>query len=54
MLLYQNDKQEYTARLVVEGPRTPFGFKVPVKPLYVTLNQNGEILAHDVKDASQQ
>jgi hypothetical protein len=42
------DKQEYPARIIVEGEKTPFAFKVPVKPVEVTLNKNGEMLAHDV------
>ena len=42
------DKVEYPARIVVNGPETPFRFKVPVRPLEVTLNKYGEILARDV------
>ena len=42
------DKQEYPARIVVQGPETPFQFKVPIKPVTVTLNKYGEMLAHDV------
>jgi hypothetical protein len=40
------DKQEYPAKLLVEGAETPFAFKVPVEPLEITLNKYGEILAH--------
>jgi hypothetical protein len=40
------DKQEYPARLLVEGSETPFAFKVPVEPLEIELNKYGEILAH--------
>jgi hypothetical protein len=45
------DGQEYSAKLVVQGPETPFQFKVPVEPREITLNPYGEILAHDVLDA---
>ena len=49
MTVLGNDKQEYTSRLVVEGPKTPFTLKVPAKPLEVTLNKYGEILARPVR-----
>ena len=42
------DKKEYSASVVVEGPETPFAFKVPVRPLEVTLNKHGEILARPI------
>jgi hypothetical protein len=42
------DKQEYPARVRLEGEVTPFAFKVPVKPRDVVLNKNGEMLAHDI------
>ncbi|MCP3977889.1 MAG: M1 family metallopeptidase [bacterium] len=42
------DKQEYSARVVVEGPETPFAFKVPVKPLDVTVNKYGETLSRPI------
>jgi hypothetical protein len=42
------DRQEYPARLLVEGPETPFAFKVPVKPDEIVFNKYGEILAHPV------
>jgi hypothetical protein len=45
-----NDKQEYSSRLVVEGPQTPFSLKVPAKPLEVTLNKYGEILSRPVRE----
>jgi len=44
------DRQEYPARVLVEGPDTPFAFKVPVKPVQITLNKYGEVLAHPVVD----
>ena len=43
-----SDKREYGTQILVDGPRTPFQFKVPVKPLEVSLNKNGDTLAHDV------
>ncbi|MCP3978146.1 MAG: M1 family metallopeptidase [bacterium] len=42
------DNREYPAKVWVEGAETPFRFKVPVKPLEVTLNKYGAILAHEV------
>ena len=42
------DKREYPARLIVQGAETPFQFAVPAKPVEVTLNKYGEMLAHDV------
>jgi hypothetical protein len=42
------DKQEYSKRLIVEGAETPFRFKVPVEPLEIVMNKNGEMLAHDI------
>ncbi len=43
------DKQTYTKRLIVEAqPTTSFGFKVPVEPDIIVLNELGEILAHPV------
>ncbi len=39
------DKQEYSANVVVEGPQTPFAFKVPVKPIDIQVNKYGAILA---------
>jgi len=41
------DKKEYPYRLIVNGPETPFAFKVPVEPRDVYLNRNGEFLALD-------
>jgi hypothetical protein len=41
--------REYPARVLVEKERTPFAFKVPEKPVTVTLNKYGEILAHPVR-----
>ena len=42
------DRAEYPAKIVVEGPETEFGFKVPEQPREVTLNKYGELLAYDV------
>jgi len=41
------DKKEYPYLLIVNGPETPFVFKVPVEPRDVFLNKNGEMLALD-------
>lgn len=38
----------YRKALIVEGPETTFGVKVPVKPIDVAFNQNGEILSWPV------
>lgn len=42
------DKNDYPVRVVVEGPETPFAFKVPVQPRDVVLNKGNEMLALDV------
>lgn len=42
------DKQEYPVQVLLDGPDTPFQFKVPVEPIELTLNKNLEMLAHDV------
>jgi hypothetical protein len=42
------DKQEYPVRFVVEGPETPFAFKVPVAPRQIVLNKDNEMLSLDV------
>jgi aminopeptidase N len=42
------DKKEYPVRFPVEGPETPFAFKVPVAPREVVLNKHNKTLAHDV------
>ena len=42
------DKKEYSIPVIVEGDETPFRFKVPSKPLKVTLNKYMETLAYDV------
>ena len=39
---------EYKSRVLIDGPETPFKFKVPSKPLEVALNKYNGILAHDV------
>ncbi len=41
--------KEFTVRVLVEGPETPFRFKVPEEPLEVVLNRYHEVLAHDVE-----
>ncbi len=41
------DKKEYPYRLILNGPETPFAFKVPAEPRDVYLNKNGEMLALD-------
>jgi aminopeptidase N len=43
-------KQEYNVPVVISDEDTPFAFKVPEEPFEVTLNKNGEMLAHDVLD----
>ncbi len=43
-----SDKKEYQVKLLVEGPETPFGFKLPVEPKAIEFNKDGEILAHDI------
>lgn len=43
-----SDKQDYGTTILVDGPQTPFMFKVPVQPLEVRLNANGDVLAWDV------
>jgi hypothetical protein len=40
--------KEYPVRVLIEGEKTPFLFKVPEEPLEVTLNKYGEILSLDV------
>jgi hypothetical protein len=42
------DKKDYPARILVEKQETPFKFKVPVEPIDVVFNKNGEVLAADV------
>ena len=40
--------KEYPAKIRVQGPETPFQFKLPEEPLEVVFNKNGDILARDV------
>ena len=40
--------KEFAARIKVQGPTTPFKFKVEDEPSEVTLNKYGECLAYDV------
>lgn len=47
-LTVKTNDEDYVKRVVVDGPETTFKLKVPKKPVVVTLNQNGGILAHDV------
>ena len=42
------DKQDYPVRFPVDGPETPFAFKVPVQPRDVVLNKGHEMLSLDV------
>lgn len=42
-------KKEYPIRVRIEDEETPFGFKVPEKPVNVVLNMNNEMLAHDIR-----
>jgi len=42
------DKQRYPVRFPVDGPETPFAFKVPVEPREVVLNQEHEMLSMEV------
>jgi aminopeptidase N len=42
------DGQEYRKGLLVEGAQTDFAFKVPVEPMEITFNDDGEILAESV------
>lgn len=42
--------KEATYPLVVQGPETPFRFKLPVEPKSVVFNKNGEILAVSVSE----
>jgi hypothetical protein len=37
----------YRKRIVINGPETPLLLKIPVKPLEVAVNEDGEMLAHD-------
>jgi hypothetical protein len=41
------DKKEYPVRFAIEGPETPFAFKVPVAPRDVVLNEHHELLSHE-------
>jgi len=41
------DGAEYPVRFAVQGPETPFAFKLPVEPREVVFNKYNEILAHD-------
>jgi hypothetical protein len=40
--------REYSSRILIEGAETPFHLKVSEKPIEVTLNKQGGMLAHDV------
>jgi aminopeptidase N len=42
------DGQEYRKKLLVEGPETPVGLKVPSKPIEISFNGDGEILSWPV------
>jgi aminopeptidase N len=44
------DRQEYRKGLLVEGADTKFALKVPVEPMEITFNAEGEILAHPTLD----
>ena len=37
----------YIKRVVITDSETPVLLKVPVKPVAIALNENGEMLAHD-------
>ena len=39
----------YVSRLIVNDSRTPLKLKVPQKPMEITLNDNGSMLALDTK-----
>jgi len=44
----QKGKEFKSPYFLVNGPETPFKFKVPEEPVEVAFNKDGEILAHEV------
>ncbi|NIM01788.1 MAG: hypothetical protein GTN89_13380 [Acidobacteria bacterium] len=48
-LTVKTKKDSYLKRLVINNPETPFRVVVPAKPLEVLLNNQGEMLAHDIR-----
>ena len=41
-------KQVFNVPVAIRGAETSFAFKVPVRPARVTINEQGEFLAHDM------
>ncbi|UCF67934.1 MAG: hypothetical protein JSV80_01160, partial [Acidobacteriota bacterium] len=45
--------KKYRTLLTVQGPETPFQLKVPEKPTKIMFNENGELLAHNVREGTE-
>ncbi len=46
LVTVNGEKQVFNVPVPMKGAETPFAFKVPVKPARVTINEQGEFLAH--------
>ncbi len=45
----RKSKQEYATQIRVEGPESPFRFKVPEEPLEIAFNKYGDMLSYPVQ-----